>query len=348
MSEVVLDGLVKRYGLSAAVDGVSLSIAKGELVALLGPSGCGKTTSLRMIAGFVVPDAGTIRIAGRDVTRELPHRRDAGMVFQSYALFPHLTVAENIGFGLKRRGVARHEIAAKVGRMIAMLRLDGLADRLPRQLSGGQQQRVAVGRALVIEPKVVLLDEPFSNLDAQLRETTRIELRRLQQELRLTAIFVTHDQTEAMAIADRIAVMNKGRIEQIDAPAALYARPRTRFVAGFMGRANVFDVEPGADGTWHGGHDLVFRSRDAASGPMAAVLRPESVALDTGAPSAANAVVARVELVSFLGSTAQLALRTESGTALLVEGVNALATQFPLGSRVTARWSDDAVILVPS
>jgi putative spermidine/putrescine transport system ATP-binding protein len=207
-------GIEKRYGATRAVAGVDLAVAPGELVALLGPSGCGKTTTLRMVAGFVEPTAGRILMGGADITRMPPHKRNAGMVFQSYALFPHLSVADNIAFGLRRRGVPRAEIAERVAKMVSLLQLNGLEQRLPKQLSGGQQQRVAVGRALVINPAVLLLDEPFSNLDALLRDSTRIEMRRLQKTLGLTTLFVTHDQAEAMAISDRIAVMHKGRIER--------------------------------------------------------------------------------------------------------------------------------------
>ncbi len=251
-SHVELSRLIKHYGSSVAVDDISIAVERGELVALLGPSGCGKTTTLRMIAGFIPPTSGAIRIGERDVTALPPHRRDTGMVFQSYALFPHLTVAENIAFGLKRRGENRAEIGRRVAGIISVLRLDGLERRLPRQLSGGQQQRVAVGRALVINPAVLLLDEPFSNLDAQLRESTRVEMRRLQQRFGITTVFVTHDQAEAMSIADRIAVMHAGRIEQVGSPSAVYRHPTSRFVATFIGRANLFEaavVQKSGNGT---------------------------------------------------------------------------------------------------
>ena len=196
--ELELRDIARHYGSTVAVAGVSLQVSKGELVALLGPSGCGKTTTLRIVAGFVKPTHGSVHLSGREITSLSPHERDTGMVFQSYALFPHLSASENIAFGLKRRGVPKTEIVTRVERMLALLKLEGLGARMPSELSGGQQQRVAVGRALVINPAVVLLDEPFSNLDAQLREGTRIELRRIQQELGLTVLFVTHDQAEAM------------------------------------------------------------------------------------------------------------------------------------------------------
>ncbi|MGG5819495.1 ABC transporter ATP-binding protein [Falsiroseomonas sp. HW251] len=343
-AELVLDGLARRYGATVAVDRVDLAVAPGELVALLGPSGCGKTTTLRMVAGFVEPSAGRVRLRGLDITTLPAHRRDAGMVFQSYALFPHLSVAENIAFGLRRRGVGRAEITERVGRMIDLLQLTGLQDRLPRQLSGGQQQRVAVGRALVIRPAVVLLDEPFSNLDALLREGTRIELRRLQTELGLTTLFVTHDQAEAMAISDRIAVMHKGRLEQLGTPREVYDHPATRFVAGFIGRANLFEVMTHAAG------GQVSEDGINLNGPCAAtlVLRPERISLDEAEPGPANAARGTVEVVSFLGTGVQLILRLAGGRALMVEGPAALADRFRPGSPATARWHAEDLISIPA
>jgi len=345
-AELVLDGLARRYGSTTAVARVDLAVAPGELVALLGPSGCGKTTTLRMVAGFVEPSEGRILLRGRDITTLPPHRRDAGMVFQSYALFPHLTVAENIAFGLQRRGVPKPEVAERVARMVALLQLQGLEKRLPRQLSGGQQQRVAVGRALVINPAVVLLDEPFSNLDALLREGTRIELRRLQTELGLTTLFVTHDQAEAMAISDRIAVMNKGRLEQLGTPREVYDRPATRFVASFIGRANLFTATDGR------------HSEDGIAldipGPGTWLLRPERIAMD-GAPASGpngaptdgpNSATGIVEVVCFLGTGAQAVLRLPGGRALLVEGPAALADLKP-GRSATVRWTRADLTLIP-
>ncbi len=332
-----LQGIEKRYGTTRAVAGVDLSVAPGDLVALLGPSGCGKTTTLRMVAGFIEPSAGRILMGGADITRMPPHRRNAGMVFQSYALFPHLSVADNIAFGLRRRGVGRAEIAERVAKMVSLLQLDGLDQRLPKQLSGGQQQRVAVGRALVINPAVLLLDEPFSNLDALLRDSTRIEMRRLQTTLGLTTLFVTHDQAEAMAISDRIAVMHKGRIEQIGTPRDIYDRPATRFVAGFIGRANLFDA-PEESG---------LRLAPAEASPAACwLLRPESVTLGTAPAEGPNTVAGTVEVVSFLGTGTHMSLRLPSGRILLAEGPPCWADAFRAGAPATARWDAASLVAV--
>jgi putative spermidine/putrescine transport system ATP-binding protein len=332
-----LQGIEKRYGATRAVAGVDLAVAPGELFALLGPSGCGKTTTLRMVAGFVEPTAGRILMGGADITRMPSHKRNAGMVFQSYALFPHLSVADNIAFGLRRRGVPRAEIAERVAKMVSLLQLNGLEQRLPKQLSGGQQQRVAVGRALVINAAVLLLDEPFSNLDALLRDSTRIEMRRLQKTLGLTTLFVTHDQAEAMAISDRIAVMHKGRIEQIGTPREIYDHPATRFVAGFIGRANLFDTVEEAG----------LRLAPAEPGPAACwLLRPEAVTLDTARAEGPNAVTGTVEVVSVLGTGTHLSLRLPSGRILLAEGPAAWADTFRMGAPATARWNAAALVAV--
>jgi putative spermidine/putrescine transport system ATP-binding protein len=343
--ELSLEGLVRRYGSTVAVARMDLAVAAGELVALLGPSGCGKTTTLRMVAGFVEPSEGRILLRGKDITRMPAHKRDTGMVFQSYALFPHLSVADNIAFGLQRRGVPKPEIAQRVGRMIALLKLDGLEARLPRQLSGGQQQRVAVGRALVINPAVVLLDEPFSNLDALLREGTRIELRRLQTELGLTTLFVTHDQAEAMAISDRIAVMNQGRLEQLGTPREVYERPATRFVAGFIGRANLFDATPGAGGGLVSEDGIPL---DAGGGGATYVLRPERILLDNAPADGPNAIAGKLEVLSFLGTGVQAVLRLQGGRALLVEGPASLADHYRPGAAATARWTAADLTAIPT
>jgi putative spermidine/putrescine transport system ATP-binding protein len=233
-----LEKLSKRFGAQVAVDDLSLGVEKGEFVSLLGPSGCGKTTTLQMIAGFVEPSGGAIRLEGRDLLAIKPARRGLGIVFQSYALFPHMTVAENVSFGLEMQGIAAGERSKRVSETLQLVGLAAFAARFPRQLSGGQQQRVALARALVIRPQILLLDEPLSNLDAKLREEMQIELRQIQRTVGTTTILVTHDQAEAMALSDRIVVMNHGRAEQIAAPHEAYERPATDFVAGFLGRIN--------------------------------------------------------------------------------------------------------------
>jgi putative spermidine/putrescine transport system ATP-binding protein len=243
-----LDGLVKRYGAQAAVDGVSLDVARGECIALLGPSGCGKTTTLRLVAGFITPDSGQILIGGRAVQRDPPYRRSIGMVFQNYALFPHLTAAANVGFGLEMRNIPRAERETRVAEALAMVGLAGLADRYPARMSGGQQQRVALARALVIRPELLLLDEPLSNLDAGLRTEMREEIARLRTQAGITTLFVTHDQEEALALADTVAVMERGRLVEAASPAALTEHPRHLFTARFLGARAVLPgrVEGGA------------------------------------------------------------------------------------------------------
>jgi putative spermidine/putrescine transport system ATP-binding protein len=239
MSFLALESLTKRFGQHLAVDRLSLGVEKGEFVSLLGPSGCGKTTTLQMIAGFVEPSAGGVRLAGSDLLAVKPARRGLGIVFQSYALFPHMTVGENVSFGLEMQRVAPAQRARRVAETLELVGLAAFVGRFPRQLSGGQQQRVALARALVIRPQILLLDEPLSNLDAKLREEMQIELRQIQRSVGTTTILVTHDQAEAMALSDRLVVMNQGRVEQIAPPHEAYERPATAFVAGFLGKTNL-------------------------------------------------------------------------------------------------------------
>lgn len=245
MTELILEGLGKSYGDFRAVDGVSLTLKNGEFLSLLGPSGCGKTTTLRMIAGFMAPTDGRILLDGEVISSPKgmvpPERRNMSMIFQSYAIWPNMTVAENVGFGLRMQRLPKPQIKSRVGEILDVVQMGHLAERYPSELSGGQQQRVALARAVVLQPKVMLLDEPLSNLDANLREEMRSEIKRMHLEFGITTVYVTHDQGEAMAISDRIAVVNQGRVEQVDAPFELYARPRTKFAAEFIGRTNLIE-----------------------------------------------------------------------------------------------------------
>ncbi|WP_416739921.1 MULTISPECIES: ABC transporter ATP-binding protein [Pseudomonas] len=269
MAFVQLEGLGKRYGEIDAVVATHLSVEKGEFVSLLGPSGCGKTTTLQMIAGFVEVTSGRILLDGRDITHAKPASRGLGVVFQSYALFPHMTVKDNVAFGLRMRKVPNGELQQRVDRVLKLVRLDQHAERYPRELSGGQRQRVALARALVIEPPVLLLDEPLSNLDANLREEMQFEIRRIQREVGITTLMVTHDQSEALSISDRVVVMQAGRITQIDAPYTLYEHPRTEFISGFVGKANLLPGERDSAGV------VQVRS----GGELTLSLRPEKIDL---------------------------------------------------------------------
>ncbi|HTS21000.1 MAG TPA: ABC transporter ATP-binding protein [Casimicrobiaceae bacterium] len=319
MATVALDRVSKRFGEFPAVDDFSLDVAEGELLVLLGPSGCGKTTTLRLIAGFADASAGTVRIGGRDVTREPPYRRNVGVVFQNYALFPHLTVFENVAFGLRRRRQPETEIARRVERALALVKLETLAQRLPRQLSGGQQQRVALARALVIEPDVLLLDEPLSNLDAKLRHDVRQEMRRLQQLLKLTTIMVTHDQDEAMSMGDRLVVMASGRIQQIGSPQDLYMRPGNHFVASFIGQANFLEGRLDGDGSaFVTSSGLAIACARSAPDARILMIRPEAIELLDAPSSGQNVLRGTVEVVTYLGSTSELIVRLASNDIVTV------------------------------
>jgi putative spermidine/putrescine transport system ATP-binding protein len=302
MAFLELDGLTRRYADVAVVDDLRLSVEKGEFVSLLGPSGCGKTTTLQMIAGFVEPSAGSIRLAGRELTKVKPAARGLGIVFQSYALFPHMTAAENIAFGLEMRGTPKSEKVRRVAEALALVGLAGLAERHPRRMSGGQQQRVALARALVIRPEVLLLDEPLSNLDAKLREEMQIELRQIQRTVGTTTILVTHDQGEAMALSDRIAVMNHGRIAQVARPTEIYAAPATAFVAGFLGKTNVL---PAAAAVTAG---LAVPARAEQL-----TVRPERIAFTDG-PGLPGRVKTRI----FQGHHWLVQVATDAGTVLVM------------------------------
>ena len=323
MPELVLSHVTRRFSGHTAVDDLSLRVRDGEFVCLLGPSGCGKTTTLRIIAGFEQADAGTLALDGADITCLPPEKREIGVVFQSYALFPHMTVAENIGFGLKMRGRPKAEIAAAVEQALALVRLDGLGGRYPRALSGGQQQRVALARALVTRPRLLLMDEPLSNLDAQLREEMRVEIRRIQQSLGITAVLVTHDQGEALAMADRVAVMSKGRLQQMATPTEIYEAPATAFVGSFIGQVNVLEGRleraEGEGGllVLPNGRRLAGRGQRLAAGQAArAMVKQERIALTRDEPvELANRFPCRVVERTYLGSG--IAYRCEAaGTTL--------------------------------
>ncbi|MFA5487938.1 MAG: ABC transporter ATP-binding protein [Candidimonas sp.] len=293
MSEISFHQVTKRYADQLAVASATFEAAKGEFLSLLGPSGCGKTTLLRMIAGLVEPDGGTISIRGQDMAGVPPNKRDVAIVFQNYALFPHMTVAENVAFGLQMKRVPRDETKRRVARALEAVRLPQLGHRYPRELSGGQQQRVALARALVCEPTVLLLDEPLAALDKKLRTNMQIELKQLQRDVGVTTIFVTHDQEEALALSDRVIVMNSGEIEQVGTPEEIYSRPRTRFVLDFVGRANVFEgqVAQSADGRVFEAEGLRFSvPADHPLGPQTFAVRPEHVSISAQPPSAPGRV----------------------------------------------------------
>jgi putative spermidine/putrescine transport system ATP-binding protein len=310
-STVAFRGLRRSFGATVALDGLDLDVRPGELLALLGPSGCGKTTALRMLAGFEQPDAGEVLIDGKDVTGIPAHRRDAGMVFQSYSLFPHLNARDNVAFGPRMRGVAAAERRARAAELLELVGLPAHGDRYPHQLSGGQQQRIALARALALRPRVLLLDEPLSALDAKVRVTLREEIRRLQQELGITTLFVTHDQEEALSMADRVAVMHGGRMEQCAPPAELYERPATAFVAEFVGTMNRFPgrlTEAGAMVEVSGRKLWIASAPDGLTGDVDVLVRPEAVEVAAD-PDGPGQVVA----TTFLGAVTRLTVRLNDG-----------------------------------
>ncbi|MGU3494961.1 ABC transporter ATP-binding protein [Xanthobacteraceae bacterium A53D] len=332
-----LRGLTRRYGDFVAVDDFNLDVPKGELVAFLGPSGCGKTTSLRMIAGLAPSTSGHIVVNGRDITGVPTHQRDMGLVFQSYALFPHMDIAKNVAFGLEMRKVPKAEVAERVREAIAMVRLTGKEHHRPAQLSGGQQQRVALARALVVRPSILLLDEPLSNLDAKLRDEMRNEIRDIQKRLGITAIFVTHDQMEALTICDKVAVMNHGRLEQLGTPHEIYEHPKTAFVAGFVGRINRLA------GTASGGiADVAGIKVDAPgfNGPVEVMVRPHRLHLSTDGPVAGDAYALKgtVTRATFAGDILEYEVDA-GGTVMKAEAsTRGGETVLAPGTPVTLSW----------
>lgn len=336
MAHVSIQDLRKQFGDSVAVEAVTLDIADGELIAFLGPSGCGKTTTLRMIAGFIEPTAGAIHIDGTEVTHVPVHKRNTGMVFQRYALFPHMTVTQNVAFGLEMHKVPMSEREGRIRQVLDMLHMTRLKDRYPRQLSGGQQQRVAIARALAIQPKVFLLDEPLSNLDASLRVEVREEIRTLQQRLGLTTIFVTHDQDEAMAISDRMAIMNNGVVQQIGAPEDVYERPANLFVADFLGKMNFFEGRTVSHDLFQSAHGTPVRATRLTQDIRHVGIRPERVRLVAG-PQVDNALPGVIESVTYLGSVLSIHMRLDSG-----ERISSLVSNSTESSTVPRRAGDRA------
>ena len=359
MSWLEFRNVSKRFGEHLAVDDASFTADEGDIVCLVGPSGCGKTTALRMIAGFETPTSGEIRLGGREVSNLPAHRRNIGITFQNYALFPHMTVEENIAFGLRMRGIGRDETRARVADALAMVRLDGLEARYPSQLSGGQQQRVALARAIVIEPVMLLLDEPLSNLDAKLREEMRVEIKEIQSRLRITTVFVTHDQEEALTISDRIAVMHAGRVIQEGSPIEIFERPQHSFVAGFIGQSNLVRGE--FAGTVDGraalrtgsGVELFGRTlRPMKPGtPALAVIRHSRVEVRPGDDPAAdrpNAHDGRVELVNYLGESIQYVCTVGGGERIIASVPIATAREVPLetGAAIAVSWRTEDCLLI--
>jgi spermidine/putrescine transport system ATP-binding protein len=353
---VQLADVTKIFGHHPAVNSVSFDTHGGEFFSLLGPSGCGKTTTLRMLAGFITPDSGRILLDGKDVTRVPPYRRDVNTVFQSYALFGHLTVADNVAFGLKRKKVPKPEIRRRVGEMLDLVGLADRAQARPSELSGGQRQRVALARSLVNMPKVLLLDEPLGALDLKLRRQMQVELKRIQREVGITFIYVTHDQEEALTMSDRIAVMNAGRLEQVDVPDRLYKQPATAFVAGFIGSSNLLTGTRVADGI-RLDKDLVVpvpHARAAAFSPGEAVvisLRPENVVLDGELSAPGASLRGQVSEVVYLGAATQYSIDCAHGLRLIATESNGHVNREKprtVGSDVTVSWSAESSVVLPA
>jgi spermidine/putrescine transport system ATP-binding protein len=345
-ADVRLERVTKRFDDIVAVDDLSLEIERGSFYALLGPSGCGKTTTLRMIGGFEEPTAGAIYLGEREVSGTPPYKRDVNTVFQSYALFPHLSIFENVAFGLRRKGTRGGELKGKVEEMLALVQLAGYGKRKPRQLSGGQQQRVALARALVNSPRVLLLDEPLGALDLKLRKEMQLFIKRLQHDVGITFIHVTHDQEEAMTMADSIAVMNDGRIEQLGPPAELYERPATPFVAGFLGVSNLLPgVVEGPDAVRLADGTLVRAQVKGKSGQVAAGVRPEKLSI--GRDGGVNELAGKVVESAYIGVATQLFVDTRAGTVqVFAQNIDSGGGVPATGSNVTLSWSPESTFVV--
>jgi len=341
----------KAYGPVHALDGIDLDVRSGEFLTLLGPSGSGKTTLLMVLAGFTRPDHGSLKFGDSEVIRLAPHKRDVGMVFQSYALFPHMNVGANIAFPLRLRGVSKPDAAKRVEQALQMVQLGGYAGRRVDQLSGGQRQRVALARAIVFEPRILLMDEPLSALDKQLREHMQIELRRLHEKLGMTTVYVTHDQREALTMSDRIAVIDRGRIMQLDTPRRLYERPANRFIAEFIGESAFLPVETSGGACYYAGQRLKLPDGPKPDGPCLLMLRPERLQILAGsAPEHLNRLQGVVETVVYQGDSFLLQARLADGRAVGVRGVStgsAMAAIPPSGAAVTLGLSAEDTIVLP-
>jgi spermidine/putrescine transport system ATP-binding protein len=345
-ADVRLEGVVKSFDGATAVDGISLEVPRGSFFALLGPSGCGKTTTLRMIGGFEEPTEGRILLGDTDVVGLPPYKRDVNTVFQSYALFPHMTIEDNVAFGLERKGVPKGEREGRVREILELVGLSGFAKRKPKQLSGGQQQRVALARALVNHPRVLLLDEPLGALDLKLRKQMQLELKRIQHEVGITFVHVTHDQEEAMTMADAIAVMNRGRIEQLGKPQELYERPATAFVAGFLGISNLLaGAVEGSDAVRLESGELIRAEVGGRTGAVSAGVRPEKITLGPGGGE--NTLSGRVVETAYLGVATQVVVTTPAGTVqVFAQNIGAGAHEATRGASVTLSWSPEATFVV--
>jgi putative spermidine/putrescine transport system ATP-binding protein len=339
-----MEGLSRQYGTVLALDKLDLTVQPGELIALLGPSGCGKTTTLRLLAGLEDADAGQINVAGRDITRLPASKRDMGMVFQAYSLFPHMTVQQNVAFGLRLRRVSTEERNRRAMEMLELVELHSQADRYPHQISGGQQQRVALARALAIEPQVLLLDEPLSALDAKVRAQLRDQIRRIQLDVGITTLFVTHDQEEALAIADRVGGMRAGQLEQLAPPTDVYSRPATAFVAEFVGLSNRLEGVVSGSTVTVRGRDLPLVDLSTPPGPAIALVRPEAVMLSSDSSSDSGPLVGTVIATTFLGATSRVTVDL-GDTTILAQLSTSDASELPAGSRVSLAIRPDPVLV---
>ncbi len=346
---VVLESVTKIFGEATAVDNISLRVEPGEFLSLLGPSGCGKTTTLRMLAGFETPNSGSIRISGEDVLGIPPYKRNVNTVFQAYALFPHLSVAENVAYGLQQKKVPKAETREKVVTALEMVKMRSFADRKPTQLSGGQQQRIALARALVNQPAVLLLDEPLGALDRQLREEMQLELKLLQSQLGITFIFVTHDQGEALSMSDRIAIMREGKIEQLADAETIYSSPASAYVAGFIGQQNFFEGTLNKDGYLENSRGKIRAAVPLAAQTGAAVraaIRPEDITIDSKEPgSQINAISGNLVSISHLGETLQYLVDVGDGHTVLARRPRPGAPKLELKSKVWCTWIPESVLM---